>query len=447
LSDKHYRFSDNVFWRLYNDGVIAIHHGTNEIILLNSTGAAIWLFLNFPRTIEEIATFLKSRFEIGFKNALKDAHEFISSLFYRGFIEVQGETEDLNRERRNQGNKNYSAEHVVTGWAAGKLIPLSVQIELTHGCNLRCAHCYLSDHYMNAIDLPSFKKILQQLKDAGTLFLTLTGGEVLLYPDLIGILDTAVLQYGFSTTIYTNGTIRRKDWKDIITRYSLREIHVSLYSLRSHIHDEITGVKGSHGLTIGFIRELIDRGVRVVIKSPLFRQTIEEANFLRRYAKEMGAEWMGGPMITPQDNGNMAPIAMRANHEQIISYFQGLEEKSLLVKGDISRDSKIEKPLACLALSNSCFIDTHGDLYPCSQIREKIGNILETPFEKLWYESPILKRLREINLDHLRECADCNLLPYCSRCPGLADLEGKDILGPSPFDCVLAQCRKEAEKS
>ena len=226
--------------------------------------------------------------------------------------------------------------------------------------------------------------------------------------------------------------------------------HVSLYSLQADIHDGITGFEGSQSLSLNFVQQLRHAGVRVVIKSPLFRQTIEEAASLRRYAKEIGAEWSGGPLITPRDNGDMSPTAMRADREQIVSYFQELEEGSLSVKGNIVQDvlhgSVKEGPLACLALSNSCFIDVRGDLYPCSQVRQKIGNVVETSFRKLWYESPILIQIRETRLSDLPACSNCDLLPYCSRCPGLADLEGKDILGLSPFDCILAQCRKRAQQ-
>jgi len=454
MTDKRYEHSEKVFWRLYRDGVIAIHHETNEIILLNSAGAAIWPTLSSPRTIQQVASFLQVEFEVDPDLARTDANEFLSSLLLKGFVKVTGETENLERKfgeiQNGESNRDYSEKHEVLRWAARNLIPVSVQVELTHRCNLHCTHCYLSARFQSELDVSSFEKIARQLKDTGTLFLTLTGGEPLLYSDLKTILDIAILQCGFSTTIFTNGTIKRRDWKDIITRYSFKEVHVSLYSLQADVHDRITGVKGSQILTLNFVQQLRHAGVRVVIKSPLFRQTIEEAASLRRYAKEIGAEWSGGPLITPRDNGDMSPTAMRADREQIVSYFQELEEGSLLVKADSVQDalhgSVSGSPLACLALSNSCFIDVRGDLYPCSQVRQKIGNVLDTPFKKLWYEPPILTQIRETRLSDLPACSNCELLPYCSRCPGLADLEGKNILGPSPFDCILAQCRKRAQQ-
>ena len=454
MRDKQYIQSEKVFWRQYNDGVVAINHETNEVILLNNSGAALFSFLIYPRTIQQVVKFLKDGFNVGANVARADAHEFLSSLILKGFIKTAGKITNSIREAKNlqiskSNGNNSEKKYEVMRWAARNLIPISVQIELTHHCNLHCIHCYLSEKDSeNVPNLLFLKKLFHQLKGAGTLFLTLTGGEPLLYSNLVNVLDIAVLQCGFSTTIFTNGTIMRKDWKDIISKYSLKEIHVSLYSLHSDIHDEITGVQGSQRLTLNFIKQLLDTGIRVVIKSPLFRQTIEEAPSLLEYVKELGAEWFGGPLITPRDDGDMFPTTMRATRKQIISYFQKIED-SFSIKGDIFQDvfgSTGDSPLACLALSNSCFIDVNGDLYPCSQVRRKIGNVFKNQFEKLWHESLVLERIREVRMNDLKKCSKCKIITYCSRCPGLADLERGDIFDLSPFDCLLAQCRKEAEK-
>jgi sulfatase maturation enzyme AslB (radical SAM superfamily) len=38
--------------------------------------------------------------------------------------------------------------------SANWLMPLSAMIELTDGCNLRCGHCYKTDHVSNVNELP-----------------------------------------------------------------------------------------------------------------------------------------------------------------------------------------------------------------------------------------------------------------------------------------------------
>ena len=166
MIDRLYKLSEDVFWRQYKDSIIAINHGTNEIILLNATGTDIFSFLSFPRAIQQIANFVKNKFEVEYDVAWTDASEFLSSLTLKGFVKSTNDTDkEFEKIQAIKSNKSYSENHEVMRWAAKNLIPVSAQIEITHRCNLQCSHCYLSNHSGNDIDISSFKKILQQLKD------------------------------------------------------------------------------------------------------------------------------------------------------------------------------------------------------------------------------------------------------------------------------------------
>lgn len=60
-------------------------------------------------------------------------------------------------------------------------IPLDVCLELTHRCNFRCQHCYIPDFTTpNLLTTQRILQLLEELREAGTLFLTLTGGEMFL---------------------------------------------------------------------------------------------------------------------------------------------------------------------------------------------------------------------------------------------------------------------------
>ncbi len=62
-----------------------------------------------------------------------------------------------------------------------KLIPYSVILELTHRCNEKCLHCYLDhpskDKVKQELTTAEICGILDQLAEAGTLHLSITGGE------------------------------------------------------------------------------------------------------------------------------------------------------------------------------------------------------------------------------------------------------------------------------
>jgi MoaA/NifB/PqqE/SkfB family radical SAM enzyme len=70
-------------------------------------------------------------------------------------------------------------------------IPLGVQLDLTYRCNERCIHCYLDHDDHGEMTLAEITALLDQLADAGVFFLTISGGEIFLRPDLFDILEHA----------------------------------------------------------------------------------------------------------------------------------------------------------------------------------------------------------------------------------------------------------------
>ena len=70
-------------------------------------------------------------------------------------------------------------------------IPLGVQLDLTYRCNERCVHCYLDHDDHGELTFAEITDLLDQLAQAGVFFLTISGGEIFLRPDLFDILGHA----------------------------------------------------------------------------------------------------------------------------------------------------------------------------------------------------------------------------------------------------------------
>ena len=67
-------------------------------------------------------------------------------------------------------------------------IPFSGSLALTHRCNLGCIHCYAREEHAeiaghSELSTGQWKKIIGEIKEAGCLYLLLTGGEPLLRDD------------------------------------------------------------------------------------------------------------------------------------------------------------------------------------------------------------------------------------------------------------------------
>jgi radical SAM protein with 4Fe4S-binding SPASM domain len=68
------------------------------------------------------------------------------------------------------------------------------------------------------------------------------------------------------------------------------------------------------------------------------------------------------------------------------------------------------------------------------------GNLREQPFSEIWTGSERLREVRAIRAKHLSTCSSCSHLGSCTRCPGLAFMEG-NMRGPSSADCEKSYLR------
>ncbi len=71
---------------------------------------------------------------------------------------------------------------------------------------------------------------------------------------------------------------------------------------------------------------------------------------------------------------------------------------------------------------------------PCVQFPLPTGNIRQQKFIDIWRDSPALREVRSIRARDLPVCSTCSHVGTCTRCPGLAYMEG-NMRGPSTADC------------
>jgi len=324
--------------------------------------------------------------------------------------------------------------------AKRKIIPISVLVEVCYTCNQSCIHCCLGSHTNKGMTLNQYRQLFEQLADAGTFFLILTGGEPFTRPDFIEIVRAARKQR-ISTTIFTNGTLLTPDVISELRALYVQEVHVSIYSADSRIHNAITQLPGSFQTSVGNIRRMLNEGIGVRIKCPLMNRTASGIKALKRLARELGVIIQFTNIITARDNGDRSVHKFRLNQKQL---------RNLLV--DVDSFPYAHEPVhfmdnsdcvPCDTIFNGGAIDPCGNVYPCNQWQVRGGNVLETPFLKIWRDSPEFVKLRKMRLSHLEKCGSCSLFEFCSRCPGLALLEDGNICGCSIAAKSVAEVRKE----
>ena len=117
--------------------------------------------------------------------------------------------------------------------------PVLCNYYLTYRCNASCNFCDIWERPSPYVTLESVEKNLKSLKKLGVKVIDFTGGEPLLHRELPGILKLAK-QYGFITTITTNGLLYPKKAAKIAGLVDM--LHFSLDSYNQQLHDEMRGV-------------------------------------------------------------------------------------------------------------------------------------------------------------------------------------------------------------
>lgn len=330
--------------------------------------------------------------------------------------------------------------------AAALGIPLSAQVDLTWRCNERCVHCYLDHDDRGELTTAEVLGVLDQLAAAGVFFLSLSGGEIMLRPDVFEIVSHA-RSLAFDIKLRTNALLIGEDEARRFRQLSVRQVQVSIYSRRAEVHDGITKIRGSLARTIEAIRRLRAEGMKVIVACVLMRQNAGDYPGVQALAAELGAQFTIDPTITPHIEsrltGDRSLVNLNVDRSMLARVFH---DPSL--SGAAAEDCAPPSPpdqatleaAPCAAGHTACYVSPYGDVYPCVQFPLPCGNIRISPFETIWRKSVQLAEVRAIRLRDLDGCSQCVHGGSCSRCPGLAFLEG-NMRGPSTADCEKSYAR------
>jgi AdoMet-dependent heme synthase len=331
-------------------------------------------------------------------------------------------------------------------------LPWSVHLDLTYRCNERCIHCYLDHEDHGEMTTAEIKNVLDQLAEAGTLFLTFSGGEIFLRADLFDLIAYA-RKLHFDVSLKTNALLIDPERARKLRELGVRRIQISIYSTEPEVHDAITKVRGSLERSIAAIRFLQAQGLQLKIACPLMKQNLTAYRGVHELAEELGVPYVLDLTITPKMDGDTSILPLRISTQNLLPILQdpllqrqsdlhGNLQDSLPVTGSASSsgmESQAYDDIPCSAGHNSCYISPYGDVLPCVQMPIPAGNLRRQSFREVWLDSSTMNRVRAVRESQLPVCSSCSIREYCERCPGLAHMEGGDLLGAYERACEMAE--------
>ncbi len=331
----------------------------------------------------------------------------------------------------------------------GRRYPLGGTLEMTDRCNLSCVHCYINQpaasRDVKKMELTSaqVKQILDQIVEAGCLFLLLTGGEVLVRPDFPEIYRHAK-QRGLIVSIFTNGTMVTPRVANLLAEQRPHSIEITLYGATAETYDMVTGVPGSFEHCLHGIRLLLERGLPLSLKSVLVKENLPELDLMRSMANELGVSFRYDGTLWPRLDGGTQPFNHRLTAEDLITLDLADPERqrewTRTAETFAGKPTRNEFLYSCGAGMHTFHIDSSGRLSICTMSRRPNANILELGFQRAW---EMIGDLRQEKRKYESSCLTCKVGALCFQCPGWSQTIHGDDETTVDFVCELGHLRFE----
>lgn len=332
-------------------------------------------------------------------------------------------------------------------WVKQRL-PYSVLFELTARCNMNCVHCYLQNvHDTKELSYDKIIEIIDILYEKGIVFLTFTGGEILLRKDFVDIYLYAKKK-GFLVELFTNGYLFDDKIIDALAEYPPLLVDISLYGASENIYRKVTGLQNAFARVIQNCKKLKKAGIRVSLKSPIIDLTYPEIKDMQMLADKLQIPFVYTfeicNTIDRQDMPKMHQISLnKALEYEFANHYKQIQTEGRKSKSNydeiINELRTNEKVYSCNVAVNSFVVDYNGKMCPCMKLRHRGIKLEKNNYEKIW--SDFKKYSAQIaTMDY--KCKGCEALYYCDVCPAEMDFLYNDPEYRPENACKCAYIRK-----
>lgn len=307
-------------------------------------------------------------------------------------------------------------------WGVWRRRPFNLLLQVTNRCNMRCSFC---DFWPNGVPpseeltLDDYRRLEEELTRLGTFLISIEGGEPLLRPDLVDIVQLFSRRH--MPMLFTNGWFIDEANARALFAAGVINVGVSIDYADAERHDRQRDLPGTFERAwraVDLLRAAAPRGGRQVhVMTVLMRDNVDELEELlplsaargvghcvtllaiNGYRRgRQGGEWPAAPL-----SDRLLDLWRRYPHFRIFREY--LEHMDLFLRGDFLA--------RCRAGWQSFNIDHVGNVSPCiEKIDQTVGNIRNESLAVLH------RRLQE--LDAGNGCQQC-----WTACRGMSQLFGQ----------------------
>jgi len=330
-------------------------------------------------------------------------------------------------------------------------LPSGVVYEATMRCNLECEFCYvgtllnIEGEWRQELPLETLKRAFPE--QAG-LQVSLTGGEIFMRKDILGVMETFKEKGYICGYLTTNGTIITEERAEALASLAaagfLKHISVSIDG-PGELHDKARGVKGTFERTSAGLRRLQAAAarqhapLRVSVNTTVAHDTLDALHEMVDVASELGVDAIGLNHLmysTPEEveetvrligatdasvistyvtrDPGLDPARVRRQvdalaarcRERGIRFDMRPKVKNALIEPYYTPGSKLEG--RCLYPFLYARVSFSGKAYFCPFIRVEVGDLTTQSLGEVWTSEPYVALRQKL--------VQNGVFPVCRRC-------------------------------
>jgi len=320
---------------------------------------------------------------------------------------------------------------------------LTMELELSHSCDLRCIYCYAESGRAldNELGLDELCRVVDQARALGARkIIVLGGGEPLNSPHLLPLLDH-LHGLGVEMELFTNGIRLDRAMAELLAELGVSVV-VKMNSLREEVQDLLAGKEGAfRAIRAGFNHLLAagypGPGLKLGAQTVICRQNLAELPAMWRWLRSQGIIPYF-ESITLQGRARAHAELLLVEPEELHAVLEGLAELDAREYGIVWKAHPPVAAFNCDRHEYSCTVTATGGVLPCPGVDIEVGNIRQNPLGDILASSPVIRDLRNVRTRIKGACRDCDLAAECYGCRGMAYQATGDYLAADPI------CRRPA---
>lgn len=320
--------------------------------------------------------------------------------------------------------------------AMGK--PVSTTFELTPRCNFNCKMCYIHTADCNCLKneeltAQQWIDLGRQAKDAGVLFVLLTGGEPLIRSDFREIF-TALKNMGLLVSVNTNASLIDDEMFEFFKNDPPERLNISLYGASEETYTNLCG-GAYYNKVLNNIKRLVEAGIKVVLNLSLTPYNEADKEKILEIAEELKLNIRSTPYIYPPVRRQEAVTGenparftsaeaarvkteydlLRFGKEEFLKRAERLKNGSLLDTDTCCDPSAEGESMKCRAGKSTCWLNYKGKMSVCGMFGNDGYDTLSDGFLNCWQR--VMAERNAIRTP--AGCVDCRYRKMCPACASM----------------------------